>query len=111
MISLREKAVEGDVNSSIVFRLKCILLNKDGLNMKNEETEIKHRKKRKVKNNVKSKTLKNKKERHKDKLLHKKKELPLAERRRRRKRARKRVVFLERLSVACFIAAFLGGAG
>ncbi len=79
--------------------------------MKNEETEIKHRKKRKVKNNVKSKTLKNRKERHKDKLLHKKKELPLAEKRRRRKRARKRVVFLERLSVACFIAAFLGGAG
>ena len=40
--------------------------------MKNEETEIKHRKKRKVKNNVKSKTLKNRKERHKNKLLHKK---------------------------------------
>ena len=67
--------------------------------MKNAEMELKHRKKRKKKNNIK------------DKATHRKRELPLAERKRRRKRARKRVVFFERLLVACVIAAFLGGMG
>ncbi|MDE7015930.1 MAG: tetratricopeptide repeat protein [Kineothrix sp.] len=67
--------------------------------MKNAEMELKHRKKRKKKNNIK------------DKATHRKRELPLAERKRRRKRARKRVVFFERFLVACVIAAFLGGMG
>lgn len=79
--------------------------------MKNAETEIIHRKKRKTKSNVRNKTLHKGKTLHKNKRYKKKKELPLAEKRRRRKRARRRVVFLERLLVACVIAAFLGGAG